>query len=133
MGLPGPAKTVASGFLEVTEAATPTQFGPLNDLWRYVPSTNQWAWMGGSSTTLQPGVYGQLSTPAPGNVPGAREGAGAWVDNDGNFWLFGGNGFALAGSADAEGDLNDLWKFDPTANEWAWMSGSNTYPTVARR
>ncbi len=108
--------------------STPGQFGPLNDLWRYVPSTNQWAWMGGSSTTLQPGVYGQLSTPAPGNVPGAREGAGAWVDNDGNFWLFGGTGFALVGSADAEGDLNDLWKFDPTTTEWAWMSGSNTLP-----
>jgi N-acetylneuraminic acid mutarotase len=106
--------------------STPGQFGPLNDLWRYVPSTNQWAWMGGSSTTLQPGVYGQLSTPAPGNVPGARDGAGAWVDNDGNFWLFGGTGFALVGSADAEGDLNDLWKFDPTTSEWAWMSGSNT-------
>jgi N-acetylneuraminic acid mutarotase len=106
----------------------PGQFGPLNDLWRYVPSTNQWAWMGGSSTTLQPGVYGQLSTPTPGNVPGAREGAGAWVDIDGNFWLFGGTGFALVGTADAEGDLNDLWKFDPTTTEWAWMSGSNTLP-----
>jgi N-acetylneuraminic acid mutarotase len=102
--------------------STPGQFGPLNDLWRYVPSTNQWAWMGGSSTTLQPGVYGQLSTPAPGNVPGARESAGAWVDNGGNFWLFGGTGYALVG----EGDLNDLWKFDPTTTEWAWMSGGNS-------
>jgi N-acetylneuraminic acid mutarotase len=108
--------------------STPGQYGPLNDVWRYVPSTNQWAWMGGSSTTLQPGVYGQLGTAAPGNVPGARDGAGAWVDNDGNFWLFGGTGFALVGTADAEGDLNDLWKFDPTTNEWAWMSGSNTLP-----
>ena len=102
--------------------STLAQFGALNDLWRYVPSTNQWAWMGGSSTTLQPGVYGQLGAPAPGNVPGARESAGAWVDNYGNFWLFGGNGYALAG----QGDLNDLWKFDPTTNEWAWMSGSNS-------
>jgi N-acetylneuraminic acid mutarotase len=102
--------------------STPGQFGPLNDLWRYVPSSNQWAWMGGSSTTLQPGVYGQLSTPAPGNVPGARESAGAWVDNGGNFWLFGGTGYALVG----EGDLNDLWKFDPTTTEWAWMSGGNS-------
>jgi N-acetylneuraminic acid mutarotase len=108
--------------------STPGQFGPLNDLWRYVPSTNQWAWMGGSSTTEQPGVYGQLSTPAPGNVPGAREGAGAWVDNDGNFWLFGGTGFALVGSVDAEGDLDDLWKFDLMTAEWAWMSGSNSLP-----
>jgi N-acetylneuraminic acid mutarotase len=102
--------------------STPLEFGPLNDLWRYVPSTNQWAWMGGSSTTLQPGVYGQLSTPAPGNIPGAREGAAAWVDDGGNFWLFGGTGYALVG----EGDLNDLWKFDPTTTEWAWMSGSNS-------
>jgi len=100
----------------------PLQAGPLNDLWRYVPSTNQWAWMGGSSTPFQPGVYGQLGTPAPGNVPGGRDGAGAWVDKDGNLWLFGGDGLPLAG----DGDLNDLWKFDPTTNEWAWMSGSNT-------
>ena len=102
--------------------STPAQFGDLNDLWRYVPSTNQWAWMGGSSTTLQPGVYGQLGTPAPGNVPGARDTGAAWVDSDGNFWLFGGNGYALVGG----GFLNDLWKFDPTTTEWAWISGSNT-------
>jgi N-acetylneuraminic acid mutarotase len=108
--------------------STPGQFGNLNDLWRYVPAKNQWAWMGGSSTTLQPGVYGQLSTPAPGNVPGAREGAAAWADNEGNFWLFGGTGFVLVGSTVAEGDLNDLWKFDPATSEWAWMSGSDTLP-----
>jgi Chitobiase/beta-hexosaminidase C-terminal domain/Galactose oxidase, central domain len=108
--------------------STPGQFGTLNDLWRYVPSTKQWAWMGGSSTTLQPGVYGQLSNPAPGNVPGARDGAAAWVDKDGNFWLFGGTGFVLVGSTDVEGYLNDLWKFDPSTTEWAWMSGSDTLP-----
>ncbi len=41
----------------------------------------------------------------------------AWVDNSGNFWMFGGftsgtNGF------------NDLWKFDPVAKQWTWVSGS---------
>jgi hypothetical protein len=109
-------------------ASTLSTFGPLNDLWRYVPSTNQWAWMGGSSTTMQPGVYGQLGTPAPGNIPGARDSAASWVDSGGNFWLFGGTGFVLVGSAVAEGDLNDLWKFDPAANEWAWISGGGTLP-----
>ena len=24
-----------------------------------------------------------------------------------------------------DGDLNDLWKFDPTTHEWTWISGSN--------
>ena len=104
--------------------STLAQFGVLNDLWRYVPSTNQWAWMGGSSTSSQPGVYGQLGTPAPANVPAARDGSAAWVDKNGNFWLFGGNG--------ASGDnLNDLWKFDPTADEWTWMGGSTTQGSIA--
>jgi len=31
----------------------------LNDLWKYNPKTNTWAWMNGScSTTGQPGIYG---------------------------------------------------------------------------
>ena len=33
---------------------------------------SQWAWAGGSSTVGQPGVYGTLGTPAPGNIPGGR-------------------------------------------------------------
>src|SRR5271165_2814284 len=57
----------------------------LNDLWELNPSTNEWTWVSGSSTIGttcvvtggtsycgQPGVYGQLKTPAPGNVPGGR-------------------------------------------------------------
>ena len=47
-----------------------------------------------------------MGTPAPGNVPGARESAAAWVDKDGNFWLFGGAG----GAVGSEGSLNDLWE-----------------------
>jgi hypothetical protein len=42
--------------------------------------------------TGQPGVYGTLGTPAAGNVPGGREGAASWIDESGNFWLFGGCG-----------------------------------------
>src|SRR5208282_3311980 len=92
-------------------------YGALNDLWEFNPSTNQWAWMGGSSTDNQSGVYGTLGTPATGNVPGGREYAVSWTDDSGNFWLFGG------------GDFNDLWKFNPSTNQWAWMSGSNTAST----
>jgi hypothetical protein len=100
-------------------------FGRLNDLWEFNPSTNQWAWMGGSSTMLcgfdgnyatvcvQAGVYGTLGTPAAGNIPRGREYAVSWTGNDGNFWLFGGTGFDVNGNY---AYLNDLWKYQPMAS-----------------
>jgi N-acetylneuraminic acid mutarotase len=97
------------------------RFDYLNDLWQYSPSTNEWAWMGGSNRVDSVGVPGTLGTPAAGNVPGSRFGAVGWTDARGNLWLFGGN-FGSVGS-----DLfNDLWEFNPSTNEWAWMSGSNS-------
>jgi len=100
--------------------------GNLNDLWKYDPSTNQWTWLSGSETAGVtqgwPGVYGTLGTSAPTNVPGGRTYASSWTDGDGNFWLFGGQGFDTYKQF---GDLNDLWKFDPQTNEWTWMGGSS--------
>ncbi|HTS70142.1 MAG TPA: choice-of-anchor tandem repeat GloVer-containing protein [Terriglobia bacterium] len=104
--------------------------GSLNELWEFNVSTREWAWMGGSSTIPyieggQPGVYGTLGTPAPGNIPGGRDAAVSWTDNSGNLWLFGGYGFD---SADNLNDLNDLWMFSPSTNEWAWMGGVSRVP-----
>ncbi len=96
--------------------------GLLNDLWEFDPSTLKWTWMGGSNVYQQGGVYGTLGVPAPGNTPGARSGAVSWVDNNGNFWLFGGSGLD---GIDQNVTLNDLWEFDPSTKEWAWMGGNN--------
>ena len=101
--------------------------GSLNDLWRYLPSTQEWAWMGGSSTVPadnngQPGVYGQPGVPDAANTPGGRWGANSWTDMSGNLWLFGGVGYDSAGSV---GSLNDLWELNPSTGKWAWISGSN--------
>jgi N-acetylneuraminic acid mutarotase len=104
--------------------------GALNDLWKYNPSTNQWVWMGGSSTipcvpgacTGHPGVYGALGVPASTNIPGARYAATTWTDNNGNLWLFGGTGYDANGN---NGWLNDVWEYNTTTQEWAWMGGSN--------
>jgi N-acetylneuraminic acid mutarotase len=85
--------------------------------------TRQWAWMGGSNTSNQPGVYGTLGTPAAGNIPGARSNAGTWTDSSGSFWLFGGKGYDSAGQY---GILDDLWKLNPLTREWAWMGGNST-------
>ena len=102
-------------------------FGYLNDLWQYDPATNEWTWIGGTNVVGihdgQPGVYGTLGTPAPGNFPGGRSNPSSWTDNSGNFWLFGGTGFDSRGDL---GTLNDLWEFKPSTGEWAWMSGSRT-------
>jgi N-acetylneuraminic acid mutarotase len=102
-------------------------WGDLNDLWEFNSSTNEWAWMGGSSTVLRnsgrSGVYGTLGTPAAGNIPGSRYSAIGWTDSSGHLWLFGGYGYDGSGKS---GFLNDLWEFDPPTNEWAWMGGSST-------
>ncbi len=99
----------------------------LNDLWEFNPSTNYWTWMGGSDTLSTqggaPGVYGTLGKPATGNFPGSREYASSWTDGSGNLWLFGGYGFDANGVL---GNLNDLWEFNPSTNQWAWMSGSDS-------
>ena len=109
--------------------------GLLNDLWEFSPATNQWTWMGGSSTLSHvcayaycglPGIYGVQGAPSPSNLPGGREVAVTWTDSAGNFWLFGGQGTDSVG---VQGYLNDLWEFNPTTGEWVWMSGSSTVGT----
>jgi len=84
--------------------------------------------MGGSSTVPcggcgLAGVYGTLGTPAAGNIPGGRDGANGWTDSGGNLWLFGGQGLD---ASDNWSFLNDLWEFNPSTSEWAWMGGSST-------
>ena len=68
----------------------------------------------------QTGSYGALGTASASNIPGARQGNATWVDNHGDFWLFGGNGYDGTG---AQGHLNDLWKY--SGGQWTWMNGSN--------
>ena len=81
-----------------------------NDLWEFNPTKKMWTWVGGSSTDSALGVYGTLGTPSSGNVPGARGESVSWSDSTGNLWLFGGDGEDAAGN---EGDLNDLWRYQP--------------------
>jgi hypothetical protein len=115
----------------------------LNDLWEFNPTSQQWAWMGGSSSVSQAGVYGTPGTAASGNIPGSRAYASSWTDGSGNFWLLGGQGLDSTGtsgplwnswqmlsmgSASNQGDLNDLWEFNPSNQEWAWMGGASSLP-----
>ncbi len=98
--------------------------GILNDLWEFSPSSKQWTWVGGANTSsASNAVYGSLGVAAAANIPGGRGGAVSWVDGSGNFWLFGGNGSDLHGTF---GSFNDLWEFNPSSKQWAWVGGANT-------
>ncbi len=96
--------------------------GFLNDLWRYNPATNKWAWISGDNAVERTAVFGTKGIAASTNKPGARNGGRAWNDADGNFWIFGGHGYDEINS----GKLNDLWKYNPVTNLWTWVSGDNT-------
>jgi N-acetylneuraminic acid mutarotase len=107
------------------DAATNASGDYLNDLWKFNSSTSEWAWMGGSNSTgaQSPGAYGTLGTPSTKNIPGARIQPASWVDNGGNLWLFGGSGIDVTGNP---GLLNDLWKFNPSINQWTWEGGDSS-------
>jgi hypothetical protein len=96
--------------------------GYLNDLWEWSQSDEQWIWVSGSNTINNQGVYGTQGTAAAGNTPGGRYYESGWMDASGNFWIFGGNGYAAVGG----GDLNDLWKYNPSTGLWTWISGNNS-------
>ncbi len=103
--------------------------GCLSDLWSFSPVSNEWTWMGGSDTAAkwtQSGVYGTQGTPDSTSYPECRSNAVTWADASGNLWLFGGNGNDSLGSP---GYLNDLWKYNPTTNQWTWMAGNSTLGT----
>jgi hypothetical protein len=99
-----------------------TNNGVLNDLWKYNISANEWAWISGDSTTDQHSNYGLLGVANSNNKPGGRRFVSQWIDNSGNFWFFGGEGYANSGSA---GYLNDLWKYNPVLNQWTWVKGDS--------
>jgi len=78
----------------------------------------QWTWANGADVVNQLGIYGTQGTSTDTTIPGARQNAITWVDNAGNFWLFGGYGYASTGNSTL---LNDLWEY--SAGQWTWMSG----------
>uniref|UniRef100_E6QI25 GH29D-like beta-sandwich domain-containing protein n=1 Tax=mine drainage metagenome TaxID=410659 RepID=E6QI25_9ZZZZ len=115
--------------------------GNLNDLWMFNAATSNWTWLGGNATESdcgilmegntfckgQPGEYGTLGVPGPGNDPGARFGGATWVDRQGNFWLFGGYGADSTGHG--MGVLNDLWEYQQTTSALPAAASPTFTPT----
>ncbi len=82
---------------------------------------NDWTWIDGTNTagTISKPVYGLFPSSAPTtipnpytNTPGARYSGAAWTDQNGNLWMFGGNGWELTGAPDPDtldSMMNDMW------------------------
>jgi hypothetical protein len=94
--------------------------GVINDLWRFNIASNQWTWMKGLSTPGQAGTYGTQGVESATNTPGSRMPYSRWKDPGGNLWLFGGGNYGTTTF------FNDLWRFNPVTNNWAWMGGTDT-------
>jgi hypothetical protein len=95
--------------------------GFLNDLWRYNISTNEWTWMKGDSLINRPAILGTQGIENSNNIPHSRAVYSHWKDNTGKFWMFGGvYWYAM---------YNDLWRYNPSTNNWAWMGG-DTIPNT---
>jgi N-acetylneuraminic acid mutarotase len=99
--------------------------GLLNDLWEFKPTLNQWAWMGGTSTPNVPGVYGAQGAFSTSALPGARTEATGWLESNGRFRLFGGEGFDSTNNIRG---LNDTWELaaQPAAPVFSEPGGTYT-------
>lgn len=95
--------------------------GYLNDLWKYNIATGLWTWVSGDAMPNQSGVYGIKGIAGAANKPGARHVAVGGMDAAGNLWLFGGS----LDRAHDRAQLNDLWKYNLSADQWTWVSGDS--------
>jgi len=134
---------------------TSTLSTPLNDLWKFTPSTGMWTWIAGTNITGQTfpanSSYGKVGVTASTNYPGVRTGAVSWVDASGNFWLFGGAGATTSSITisnvpasvpscytgtqttttgtefNSNGSMSDLWEYNPSTNLWTWIAGPSGF------
>jgi hypothetical protein len=107
---------------------------------------NDWTWIDGTKTagTIAAPQYGSFPASAPPtfpnpftNTPGARYGAAGWTDKSGNLWLFGGDGWELAGGSPPDtlnGAMNDLWVCVMVASDYCQWQLQGAYdPTVGKQ
>lgn len=93
----------------------------LNDLWKYSASSG-WTWISGAAGTDEPGVHSGKGNYAATNVPGARRGHAMDVTHDGNICIHGGYGKDVNNES---GYLADLWCFQVSLGEWAFVAGKD--------
>lgn len=95
-----------------------------HDDWTFIDGTKA------AGSIAAPG-YGSFPQTAPTqipnpytNTPGARHSAAGWTDKFGSLWLFGGQGWELAGSQapdTLDAPMNDLWVCQMAGDQCQWQ------------
>jgi hypothetical protein len=104
---------------------------------------NDWTWIDGTNTagTISAPQYGAFPATAPTtipnpftNTPGARYGAATWTDGFGSLFLFGGDGWELAGKNPPDtlnSVMNDMWVCDMSWGDFCqWQLVGGYDPTA---
>ncbi len=85
-----------------------------------IAQQGEWTWMSGSNTINGTENYGTQGVPSVSNHPSGLYEACEWTDTSGMFWLYGGTSVSQT--------LANLWKYNPSTNEWTWVKGpGNSY------
>jgi hypothetical protein len=103
-----------------------SQYVSTNELWRFTPSTYEWAYMGGSLDTPAP-VYGTTGEYAPSNWPAATYG-GVLIYSGGDIITYYGGERAVNASFNFA--LNQVWSYNITLGQWAFISGTQEHVEV---
>lgn len=96
-----------------------------NDMWKYSISTNMWTWISGSDSNNKIGIYGVVGTSSVNYRPSSRANCAYWKDLNGDFWLYGGQGYSSQ-TTSYPGSLADLWKYSLSTNEWTLIKGNDS-------
>jgi gliding motility-associated-like protein len=100
-------------------------FAERNNIWKYSSSINQWTWVkGDSNATNTTGTYGTLGVENTANTPSNRCSYSKWMDPNGKMYLYAGARFADTAN------WSDVWRYNPTSNNWAWMGGPKLKNTL---
>jgi N-acetylneuraminic acid mutarotase len=87
----------------------------MNDMWEYSPNTYTWLWLKGSKFGNQMGIYGTTGVEDSQNTPGGRFNYSNWTYNN-KLYLH-------AGEGQVSDPFGDLWMYNPTTNNWAFLKG----------
>ena len=90
-----------------------------SSFWVYNLTIKQWKCIQQNNVDVNFGTKNVFNNT---NTPGKRSQSITFVDNQGNLYLLGGNNIGYSSPATP---LTDLWKFDITLQQWAWIGGNN--------
>lgn len=87
------------------------EFGVFRDFWKYDIASNTWKTLTESKNKVA------INNDKKSDLPLPRADATTWVDQNGYFWLYGGN------TGNDLQNWDDMWRYNPKANKWDKIDG----------